>query len=373
MTVQDQEKLVQQMAKAAEEQATQHVKRPMHYQVFQLARRLRGIPGVVDYMEPDGKGVRCDLLWPIVEYWHRLAQPNSKRKDGTLEPISIEACWTECCTCWGKVRLPAGAASPLHYALQLAESEPEPPEAKLVPSKATGMRRLISLCYWLDVNAPQTPWFLTGEDAAKLLDMPKRTVAHQLKMLVSNGILMLVEKGRPKRAARYMYAARYGSTDDAARYDAARERAAAETAMLEARERAAREHGAAEDEILEAANRRGQARLEELKAKARRKDGFPPFDGPAVRLRDCTESNKRGEKGSGCCTESNDSGEENKENKRAPKDFGGVEPFMRDCHASRVTVTRSTRATGPKRGRRMSPAETSAAAVAVLDKLRKAG
>jgi hypothetical protein len=97
-------------------------------------------------------------------------------------------------------------SNPLAEAIRMAESAPLPPQAK--PYQSPRIKRLIAVCFHLQSMAGNAPFFLSVRDAAKIVGVKKpETGASFLNGLVSDGILAIVQKGKPdgNRATRYRF------------------------------------------------------------------------------------------------------------------------------------------------------------------------
>jgi hypothetical protein len=106
---------------------------------------------------------------------------------------------------YAHARTPLGA-NPLEEAIGLADSRPAPLEANFYTSP--NIKRLVAVCYQLQVLSGEDPFFLSVRDAARILgtrDLMKAT--NSLNGLVRDGVLRLVAKGQPggKRATRFRY------------------------------------------------------------------------------------------------------------------------------------------------------------------------
>lgn len=106
-----------------------------------------------------------------------------------------------------KVRAPLGS-NPLCEAIRRADGGPLPPEAKRYPTSPK-LRRLVAVCFHLQILAGDNAFFLGARDAARISGSK---TAHNglalLKGLIHDGILTLDSKGTPggRRASRYRYA-----------------------------------------------------------------------------------------------------------------------------------------------------------------------
>jgi hypothetical protein len=103
-------------------------------------------------------------------------------------------------------RSPLGANA-LSEAIHRADTEPLPPqEAERCSSPK--IKRLITVCYYLQILAGDNPFFIGVRDAAKILGIKSKfQAAAVLSGLVHDGILREVEKGEQggRRATRFRY------------------------------------------------------------------------------------------------------------------------------------------------------------------------
>lgn len=104
-----------------------------------------------------------------------------------------------------KARCPLGA-NVLAEAIHRADTEPLPPQEAERCTSPT-IRRLLAVCYYLQILAGDNPFFISVRDAAKITGIKKDTAAAILNGLVQDGFLRLVEKGKSGgvRATRFRY------------------------------------------------------------------------------------------------------------------------------------------------------------------------
>ena len=57
---------------------------------------------------------------------------------------------------------------------------------------------LMQMCYELQLDAGDGPFFLSSRDAGRLMHIPDRTASRYLAVLAQNNILQVVEKGTAK-------------------------------------------------------------------------------------------------------------------------------------------------------------------------------
>jgi hypothetical protein len=155
--------------------------------IFEFARALKSIPTLVD--------VDLQTLQPLVKEWHKFALPviGTKPFDDT---------WGDFLYGWERVKYPRGS-NPLKHVLSIADNSPLPSFAKEYECPTT--IRLIKFCRELQSHAGETPFFLSAQKAAELLDTNPMTVWRRFKMLESEKVLLVTTKGNRTRATRYRY------------------------------------------------------------------------------------------------------------------------------------------------------------------------
>lgn len=104
---------------------------------------------------------------------------------------------------FAKTKVALGA-NPLDAAIRLAETQPFPPQADRYSS--VKLKRLVAVCYHLQRLQSHSPFFLGVRDAAQIMEMTNLHRANaMLHGLVSDGILIEVERGTRKRATRFRF------------------------------------------------------------------------------------------------------------------------------------------------------------------------
>jgi len=104
-----------------------------------------------------------------------------------------------------KTRTPLGANS-FHQAIEQADMCPTPAEAARYESPK--IKRLVAVCFQLQLLTGNAPFFISARDAAAVLGTKKpETGLANLGGLVWDGILTIAQKGEPggNRATRYRY------------------------------------------------------------------------------------------------------------------------------------------------------------------------
>ncbi|MHC4695956.1 MAG: bifunctional DNA primase/polymerase, partial [Planctomycetota bacterium] len=159
--------------------------------VFELARTLRGEPGLYD-ADP------CDFR-SIVKAWHKLALPVIRTKP-------FEETWIDFLQAWPKVKYPKGAG-PMDVIFERATAAKLPAEA--MQYEQPQVRLLVSLCRELQRHTGERPFYLGCRTAGRLLDVHHKTAWRWLLLLAKDGILCVSEKGgllkNRFRATRFFY------------------------------------------------------------------------------------------------------------------------------------------------------------------------
>jgi len=88
-------------------------------------------------------------------------------------------------------------------ALELAKSEPLPEEAKEFTSPK--IQLLVALCYQLQLQNPDKPFFLGGTKAGQAMGVSQPRACIILRGLVGMGILKIRKEGTLTKAIRYQY------------------------------------------------------------------------------------------------------------------------------------------------------------------------
>jgi hypothetical protein len=175
-----------------------------HSALFTLARGVK----TLELQESAGP-FPIERLQAICSLWF-------KKTPNPFLSHSFEDYFMEFLSCYKDVRFPMGTGDTLKEALERARANPNPPpECALVsdPQK----KLLIGLCYELQRQAGNEPFFVSARDCEKLLGQPWRTCAYWLNGFVVLGILQIVEKADKKRrrSTRFRYITRPASAPDA--------------------------------------------------------------------------------------------------------------------------------------------------------------
>lgn len=156
-------------------------------QVFELARALKAIPSLADADVND--------LRAYVEKWHAKALPVIRTK-------AFEETWIDFLTAWPRIKFPRGS-EPLTQLFQQAAAVPPPPAAERygIPE----LKLLVGLCEVLQRENGSAPFFLSCRTAGRLLNVDHNTAARWLKLLQHDRLIVCVESGTKRKAARYRY------------------------------------------------------------------------------------------------------------------------------------------------------------------------
>lgn len=155
--------------------------------IFELARALKAIPALADTPVAD--------LRDFVRQWHALALPIVGTK-------AFDETWADFVAAWPRVRFPRGQER-MALIVQRADSLPQPNVAERYDAPET--RRLIAICRELQCTSGDGPFFMSCRVAAGLLGLDQATAWRRLGMLVVDGVLVVVQKGKPGRATRFRY------------------------------------------------------------------------------------------------------------------------------------------------------------------------
>jgi hypothetical protein len=104
---------------------------------------------------------------------------------------------------FAKTHAPLGSNS-LQEAIRRADASPLPPQAERYSSPK--LKRLVAVCFQLQLLQGNSPFFLGARDAARIMGTKNFYHANALLGgLVRDGILTEVEKGTRKRATRFRF------------------------------------------------------------------------------------------------------------------------------------------------------------------------
>jgi len=160
-------------------------------EVFDLARYYKGHPGY--------KQKKLDELKPVVKKWHM----NNSRYMGSR---SFEETWARFRKSWLKVKKPKGEI--IKGILRRAKNAPEPKETR--PYQDAALKLLVKLCRELWRHWEKKPFPLDCRTAGECIGKSHETALDWLDMLVDDGLLDRVtkgrrEKGKKSEASTYRY------------------------------------------------------------------------------------------------------------------------------------------------------------------------
>lgn len=155
--------------------------------IFDLARRLKGLPGLA--------GLSARELRPVVELWHRLALR-------TITTKEFVQTWGDFCHAWQRAKYPVNG----EYLMTILERARAKPVEGIEDNR---LAVLAAMCRELQADAGNKPFFLGARDAARPFGVSARTACSWLWALVGDGYLVEVEKGGtakgPRKATRWRY------------------------------------------------------------------------------------------------------------------------------------------------------------------------
>ena len=149
-------------------------------------------------------GVQVATWAPAVFVWWRLALPviGTKRWADS---------WQDFRRAWVRARVPISMSRPVCAMTEAA-----------ILAGADPRSRLVAACRAKAADSPRGLFYLSGRMAGKVAGLPHRTAARLLSAFVGDGILIIVERGRPspiKRRATYF---RFATNDEAPNADSHR-------------------------------------------------------------------------------------------------------------------------------------------------------
>lgn len=170
------------------QQTMPHAAGQRHHCLFNLARRLKGIPGLAN--------ASVDKLMPIFAEWHGLALAVIRTKD-----------WDESCSeflyAWDRIKTPYGV-TPLDLAMAAAR-ESTLTTSESMRYRSEQARLLFKLCRELQRLAGDAPFYLSCAEAEKRIGIPKMQAHRQFNRMRMEGVLELVQAHTNIRATRYRF------------------------------------------------------------------------------------------------------------------------------------------------------------------------
>lgn len=150
--------------------------------LFHLARHLKA----------EHPGAEVDDMLPLVTQWHETFL-------NVIDTKIFSVTWADFKHAWVSIRFELG-----DKILQtILEDMPPPPQNFVKPGYDDVMLKLMSICLRLQKHQGDAPFFLGCRKAAELLCVHFTHAGALLRLLVADGFLQVVEKGRNGRATRY--------------------------------------------------------------------------------------------------------------------------------------------------------------------------
>lgn len=163
--------------------------------IFDFARTLKTLP---QFEEADPKQFR-----EVVRAWYNRALPNIRTKE-------FEETWIDFLQAWPRVKYPKGQEPIMKIFEKVKTIKPPQVAAKLYPDN-NKLKILASLCRELQHEAKENPFYLSVRTTGNLLGASPMQASRWLFLLVSDGLLKIVEKGGTKntvrKATRFKYIA----------------------------------------------------------------------------------------------------------------------------------------------------------------------
>ncbi len=157
--------------------------------IFEFARHLKAIPALAD--------ADVQALKQFVKRWHKAALPMIGTKPFTET-------WLDFANAWKAVVYPAGQG-PIAMIYKQSLADDLPALAEQYPERK--LRRLVALCFALQRESKDRPFFLACRTAGALLGVPHGKANRWLRILVLDKVLKLESVGTRHRASEYRYVA----------------------------------------------------------------------------------------------------------------------------------------------------------------------
>lgn len=149
--------------------------------IFTLARFLKAHAPMAT---PD------DLL-PVVERWHKEAEPFIRTKH-------FEESWIDFRVAWVNVTQPYGQTLD-----KILANLPAPPASLIQPHYGQHIIQLIQICTALQMHFGSAPFFLSCREASNRLGVSHTHANSLLRVLTMDGVISVVKKGEGLNATRY--------------------------------------------------------------------------------------------------------------------------------------------------------------------------
>ena len=175
--------------------SNQHGK--LHERVFSFARQLKAIPEY-QLVEPTNEAFRI-----AAQRWHAfMLEVGSIDNDTTVDEIRALLV-----SALPKVKYAAGHGI-IATAWAAAQSSPIPDILQLAFDDERTWR-LGAFCFQLQQLTGEEPFFLSCRVAGSLLECDHVRVSRLLRLMVTEGILEVIEKGTSRRATRYCWVGKF--------------------------------------------------------------------------------------------------------------------------------------------------------------------
>jgi hypothetical protein len=155
--------------------------------VFRFCRYLKAMPDCHD--------APAEAFRNVLVEWHRQARPYIRTKP-------FDETWTDFCYAWPRVAFPHGQ-DPFSKLWEKAMRMKEPDAAARYDCPKT--RKLICLCDVLQEVAGEGPFFVACRKAGELIGLDPANAWRRFRMLETDGLLEVVQRGTKSAATRYRY------------------------------------------------------------------------------------------------------------------------------------------------------------------------
>lgn len=162
--------------------------------VFILCQHLQGVV--------NAEKITADQLDLFVRQWYDLC--NRLLVDNGGEPLSYTEIWAQFIDIWENERVKFPKVDHLALALERAKQYDKPrPEVAHLDCRRTHL--IAHTCYELQQLRNDNQFFISQEDAGRIIGKGQKEGRLIMNLLLSEGVLVLVEKGRTGVASTYTY------------------------------------------------------------------------------------------------------------------------------------------------------------------------
>jgi len=162
--------------------------------VFILCQHLQGVV--------NAERITAEQLDLYVRQWYDLC--NGLLVDDDGEALSYIEIWAQFIDVWENRRVKFPKIDHLALAIERARQYDKPrPEVEHLDCRRTQL--IAHTCYELQQIRQDNRFFMSQEDAGKIIGKGQKQGRLILNLLLSEGVLMLVEKGRTGLASTYTY------------------------------------------------------------------------------------------------------------------------------------------------------------------------